>query len=263
MRFIKRFRLFESAERETLNDILLDLSDTGGYSITNKTYFVKEVFPNSRNITTIRHAEIGKEFKWNSISDTILRLIDYLGDDFIFISLSTKEMLKGRIREASRGYSKSDMERLNDISDDLSIDKVMIHYQLSDYDYMVVVDQTLTESEIGKFVDLSEFELTSFDDILEPYKSYSPGHHSNDEDYIKRCDLFGRSVVKYSTSNGFYNSRYGYVWFLRGLDMTEISINKFESGHFLVKSSFGHHDTNIRLFKDIKSVIKYLKSIFQ
>lgn len=93
MRFIKRFRLFESAERETLNDILLDLSDTGGYSITNKTYFVKEVFPNSRNITTIRHAEIGKEFKWNSISDTILRLIDYLGDDFIFISLSTKEML--------------------------------------------------------------------------------------------------------------------------------------------------------------------------
>jgi hypothetical protein len=233
MKWIKSYKLFESVNEDDISDILLELVDEGFKVDHSDPYLNVDYFPLSGShvsITSMRHQET---FKWGVAKDTILRLLNYLGDNMIRMQINTPGGLLSRIGD------------IKSLSDDSPIIAIRIFYKIkSNYWRIRSIDSLLTKDlvliALSNFIKLNGNELHTIDDLLEPIKSYLPGHHSNDPDYIKRAtehkwSTFGRSVVFYPQGgvnrivNG--NQRGGYTWFLRE---GEISINKFDNGLFLI-----------------------------
>ena len=88
----------------------------------------------------------------------------------------------------------------------------------------------------GDPISMTEEEIKIVNEILEPIKSYDPGHHVHDDDYRRLC-------VQYPSINWKHtNSRSGYCWFLKEVGEKtyfkstkyEVMINKFHNDYYIV-----------------------------
>ena len=236
MKYIKSYKLFES-KVDDIKDICLELEDDGIRVEISDIIFNVHYFPKGEK--TIEIGSIYKTIKWSFVKDTLLRLRDYLSDDYlgyVIMDPTDKVINSG--------------DEMN-IDDDRDINLFRIYYK-DDEDVQRITYSATNDSRelphiyklVGNVVSMDENDITTIDDILEPHKDYSPGHHSKDEDFVFRAKLFGRSVVQYPPIKTHMNQRSGYCWFLEdpvgdnryrshGVKL-EVLINKLRDGYYIV-----------------------------
>jgi hypothetical protein len=86
MKYLKKYKIFESISEEDIKDILLELSDKGwSVSITDPLIAYSGESSNIRAILVKgvnRMYQEVNELTWSELKDYALRLKDYLGDNF-------------------------------------------------------------------------------------------------------------------------------------------------------------------------------------
>ena len=254
MQYIKSYKIFESASHisiEDIKDICLEISDRGIPVVYAEPQYNSRYFPMSDNYIFISNSVATK---WIDVKDTILRLIDYLGNNFIRMSFRDSNL-------NLKCYQDSPFNKtLSEIKDDDIVRSINFNYFMeTPYSW---IDKSIYDINLGDFTKFTELEIHTIDDLLKPFKSR---HHSDDPDYIKRSteyefSTFNRSIVFYPMRKA--SSRSGYNWFLtQDCKLKEVCVAKYTSGYFEVRM-IGHSfldSVDVYIVKDLDSLVQLIE----
>jgi hypothetical protein len=112
MKYLKKYKTFESV-KEDLTDILTELTDMGYHVMVDVDSYYEDLEVKSVIVLNIRN-------KWSELKEYVLRVKDYLGDNYLNFSY--------RLYNTEQGSTKSYRYKIIDISEDTEIDGTILSF---------------------------------------------------------------------------------------------------------------------------------------